>query len=120
MAGKRQRGIGNDSSWRCAFLILFFALLVSTASCGQNAKAKMTPQRVEVGVVKVVRKPLQRTLTVSSELVPFQQIDVYAKESGFVQKLNVDYGSHVQAGDVMAVLEIPAAPSAVGRRSSGD
>jgi len=44
---------------------------------------------------------------VSSEMVPFQQIDVYAKESGFVQKLNVDYGTHVKAGDVMAVLEIP-------------
>jgi len=67
----------------------------------------MSPERMEVGVVKVVRKPLQRTLVVSSELVPFQQIDVYAKESGFVQKLNVDYGSHVQAGQVMAVLEIP-------------
>jgi RND family efflux transporter MFP subunit len=40
-------------------------------------------------------------------LVPFQEIDVYAKESGYVQKLNVDYGSHVKAGQVMATLEIP-------------
>lgn len=32
---------------------------------------------------------------------------MYAKESGFVQKLNVDYGTHVKEGDVMAVLEIP-------------
>ena len=47
----------------------------------------------EVGVVKAARKTLQRTLVVSSELVPFQQIDVYAKESGFVRELNVDYGT---------------------------
>jgi multidrug resistance efflux pump len=33
-------------------------------------------------------------------------IDVYAKESGFVKQLNVDYGSRVQA-DVLATLEIP-------------
>lgn len=46
-------------------------------------------------------------LTVSSELVPFQEIDVYAKEAGYVKQLNVDFGSHVRAGDVMAVLEIP-------------
>ncbi len=50
---------------------------------------------------------MARYLTVSSELVPFQEIDVFAKESGFVSKLNVDYGSHVKAGQLMAVLEIP-------------
>jgi RND family efflux transporter MFP subunit len=60
-----------------------------------------------VGVTKVTRKSLQRQITLSSELVPFQEIDVYAKESGFVKKLLVDYGSRVQAGQLMAVLEIP-------------
>jgi RND family efflux transporter MFP subunit len=60
-----------------------------------------------VGVTKVTRKSLQRQITLSSELVPFQEIDVYAKESGFVKKLNVDYGSRVQAGQLMATLEIP-------------
>ncbi len=50
---------------------------------------------------------MARYLTISSELIPFQEIDVYAKESGFVSKLNVDYGSHVKKGQLMAVLEIP-------------
>jgi RND family efflux transporter MFP subunit len=50
---------------------------------------------------------MRRQLTLSSELVPFQQIDVYAKESGYVQQLYVDYGSHVRAGQVIATLEIP-------------
>jgi RND family efflux transporter MFP subunit len=40
-------------------------------------------------------------------LVPFQQIDVYAKESGFVQTLLVDYGSRVKKDQPMATLEIP-------------
>jgi len=52
-------------------------------------------------------RPIAEHLTVSSELVPFQEIDVYAKEAGYVKELNVDYGSHVRAGQVMAVLEIP-------------
>jgi RND family efflux transporter MFP subunit len=60
-----------------------------------------------VGVVKVGKKDLGRTLTVSSELVPFQEIDVYAKESGFVKELYVDYGSRVQANQLLATLEIP-------------
>ncbi|MGO9242055.1 MAG: efflux RND transporter periplasmic adaptor subunit [Bryobacteraceae bacterium] len=60
-----------------------------------------------VGVVQAGRKTLERQLTVSSELVPFQEIDVYAKESGYVRKLLVDYGTRVKAGQLMAVLEIP-------------
>ena len=84
-------------------------LMGALASCGgQVAKAKENgPQGREVGVVTVARKALHRTLVISSELIPFQQIDVYAKESGFVRELDVDYGAHVRTGQVMAVLEIP-------------
>jgi RND family efflux transporter MFP subunit len=87
------------------------------ASCGGAGKvqakdpgepsANPNPTGVSVGVVKVIRKNVGRTLTVSSELVPFQEIDVFAKESGFVKELNVDYGSHVQQDQVLATLEIP-------------
>ena len=60
-----------------------------------------------VGVTKVMKKSLGRDITLSSELVPFQEIDVYAKESGYVKNLLVDYGTYVKAGQVMAILEIP-------------
>src|ERR1700683_307636 len=60
---------------------------------------------VTVGVVSVKSMPLARSLTISSELVPFQEIEVYAKESGYVKQLLVDYGSRVQAGPLLAVLE---------------
>lgn len=60
-----------------------------------------------VSVVSATTKKLQRQLVVSSELIPFQQIDVYAKEAGYVRQLNVNYGTRVRAGQVMAVLEIP-------------
>jgi RND family efflux transporter MFP subunit len=39
--------------------------------------------------------------------VPFEEIDVYAKEAGYVKELLVDYGAHVRKGQLMAVLEIP-------------
>ena len=84
------------------------ALCCTFVSCTGKTEAKeQTPRTREVGVVKVARKTLERQLVVSSELVPFQQIDVYAKESGYVKELNVDCGAHVTAGQVMAVLEIP-------------
>jgi RND family efflux transporter MFP subunit len=100
---------------------LWLGLGVATAgvlaSCGGAKKvqakdpgepsANPNAAGVSVGVVQVIRKNVGRTLTVSSELVPFQEIDVFAKESGFVKELNVDYGSHVQKDQVLATLEIP-------------
>jgi len=76
-------------------------------SCGKVRAKVDSPAAVIVGVTKVARKSLQRQITLSSELVPFQEIDVYAKESGFVKNLYVDYGSRVQTGQLMATLEIP-------------
>jgi len=86
------------------FLVILLGLLTSCRSVGAKGSAQ---EAVTVGVTKVSRKSLQRQITLSSELVPFQEIDVYAKESGYVQKLYVDYGSRVKEGQLMATLEIP-------------
>src|SRR5579862_1782055 len=91
------------------------AMTVIMASCGSPGKVQANnpgspgagSSEISVGVVTIDRKTLGRTLTLSSELVPFQEIDIYAKESGYVKQLNVDYGSRVQANQVLATLEIP-------------
>ena len=100
------------SSKSASFLLL--GLIGATAgflaSCGNNDKvqAKATVTETSVGVIQVGRKDLTRTLTVSSELVPFQEIDVYAKESGFVKDLHgVDYGTRLEKNQIIATLEIP-------------
>ena len=92
---------------RCAAFGLLSLLLVFLPSCGKVRAKSDSPAAVTVGVTTVSRKSLERQITLSSELVPFQEIDVYAKESGFVKNLYVDYGSRVQSGQLMAVLEIP-------------
>ncbi|MGA2591248.1 MAG: efflux RND transporter periplasmic adaptor subunit [Bryobacteraceae bacterium] len=80
----------------------------SMAACSRGSRAETGEAvAVSVGVTRAVRMPLERQLTLSSELVPFQEIDVYAKESGYVRQLNVDYGTRVTQGQLMAVLEIP-------------
>ncbi|MBV9301154.1 MAG: efflux RND transporter periplasmic adaptor subunit, partial [Acidobacteriaceae bacterium] len=81
------------------------------ASCTRKdapAQQKTAPSAPEtVGVAVIKNQPLETTLTLSSELVPFQEIDIYAKESGYIKQLLVDYGTHVRRGQLMAVLEIP-------------
>jgi RND family efflux transporter MFP subunit len=85
-------------------------LISGLVGCGKHDPVRADSEldsAVHVGVSKVTRQNLHTQLTVSSELVPFQEIDVYAKESGYVHDLLVDYGTRVKKGQLMAVLEIP-------------
>jgi len=90
-----------------AFIGLVVISFVFLPSCEKIRSRTDSPAAVTVGVTPVTRKSLERQITLSSELVPFQEIDVYAKESGYVKTLLVDYGSRVQVGQLMATLEIP-------------
>ena len=89
------------------FAIFLFAVLLS--GCGSAAKSN--PRDPEdtphVAVIKIERRNLSNTLEIASELRPFQEIDVYAKVSGYIKKLDVDWGTHVKRGQLLAVLEIP-------------
>jgi RND family efflux transporter MFP subunit len=90
-----------------AALAVALAVTFSSCSGGDSSKVEADSPSTTVAVTRVEKKSLGRQITLSSELVPFQEIDVYAKESGYVKKLFVDYGTHVKAGQVMATLEIP-------------
>jgi RND family efflux transporter MFP subunit len=57
--------------------------------------------------VKVARRDLANTIEIASELQPFQEIEVYAKVSGYIRKLYVDWGTHVKQGQLLAELEVP-------------
>jgi RND family efflux transporter MFP subunit len=77
--------------------------------CGGTAKtnASSTADVPHVAVVPVARQSISSTLQIDSELEPFQEIPVYAKVSGYIQKLNIDWGTHVKSGQLLAVLEVP-------------
>jgi RND family efflux transporter MFP subunit len=83
------------------------AVLLGTAGCNDSRKSEAANAAPEAAVVKVQRKNISSTLEISSEFLPFQEIDVFAKVSGYVQKLYIDYGTHVKQGQLLAVLEIP-------------
>ncbi len=95
---------------RTGILALLMAL---TWSCNRSetpadtATATNNQVDVTVSTAAVKVQPVAQSLTLSSELVPDQEIDVYAKVAGYVKTLNVDYGSRVKKDQVMAVLEVP-------------
>src|SRR5579864_8802194 len=91
-----------------AYCPLLFLIAALVAGCGSSGKAKAdAADAPSVAVIKVTRQNLSNELEIASEFLPFQEIDVYAKVSGYIQKLYVDWGTHVKQGQILAVLEIP-------------
>jgi RND family efflux transporter MFP subunit len=86
-----------------------FLIVFALVGCGEGrpAAADDAANAPAAPVVKVVRGNIADNLEIASEFQPFQEVDVYAKVSGYIQKLYVDYGTHVKQGQILAVLEIP-------------
>lgn len=62
---------------------------------------------IPVSVTKVVREDLSRDLVIAAEFRPYQEIDVHAKVSGYIQSISVDVGDRVKQGQALATLEVP-------------
>ena len=60
-----------------------------------------------VAVSKVVREDLSKSVDITAEFLPWQNVEIHAKVSGYVKQINVDVGDHAKTGDVLATLEIP-------------
>lgn len=88
-------------------LLIALGLPVFLCGCGRSEKVDAAPTAPTVAVVNVARHDLANTLEIASEFQPYQEIEVYAKVSGYIQKLYVDWGTHVKEGQPMADLEIP-------------
>jgi RND family efflux transporter MFP subunit len=46
-------------------------------------------------------------VTISGEFRPYEEVELHAKVSGYVDKMKVDFGDKVKAGQLMATLEVP-------------
>jgi RND family efflux transporter MFP subunit len=60
-----------------------------------------------VAVETVDREDLWIEVTIPAEFRPYVEAELNAKVSGFLEKINVDFGDKVKAGQLLAVLEIP-------------
>jgi len=102
--------MGTNIKRAHAALFIFAAILTGTAAgCGGAGKgdAEDAAHAPVAPVVKVARGNLSNTLEIASEFQPLQQIEVFAKVSGYIKKLYVDWGTHVKRGQLLAELEIP-------------
>jgi RND family efflux transporter MFP subunit len=94
---------------RVTALAVLLVTCLSSTTCHQSpsttvAQAQATPQ---VDVIAVKLQKLSTTERLPAELAPYESVDLYAKETGFVRWIRVDRGSRVRQGELLAELEAP-------------
>lgn len=62
---------------------------------------------LEVPVARVTRQDLYNDYTIPAEFRPYVEVELHAMVSGYVRDMNVDFGDHVKAGQLLAKLEVP-------------
>jgi RND family efflux transporter MFP subunit len=63
------------------------------------------PVRAELAAV--MAQKLERLITLPGELTPYESVVLYARVSGFVEKVLVDKGSFVKKGETLVTLSAP-------------
>ena len=96
--------------WRPVLLSAAALLVVAATACksdypasGKTSDVKLQPRQVKT--VKVAEIPIGETVTVNGNLAAYDQTTVSMKVPGRLQTINVDFGSIVRKGQVIAQLE---------------
>ncbi len=116
-----------NSMKKISLFTLAAALAINLlSSCGESEEQKKLEQENQAQmdqtpVVKVapLRKSLfNASLQIPGELIPYQQVDIYAKESSFVKKVFVDVGTEVSEGQLLVSMEAPEINSQIAQAQS--
>jgi membrane fusion protein (multidrug efflux system) len=94
--------------------LLFCFLIATTMGCKSNAEEKEKAEKpakaaapAGTEVFSLSREDLSTAFHTPGELISYQQVDLYARETSFVKKLYADVGSEVKAGQLLISLEAP-------------
>lgn len=73
----------------------------------RHHKSAPPPASQAAATVQVTRGNLASSLTIAGQFLPYQQVDLHAKVSGYIRWIGVDIGDRVHQGQVLAKLEVP-------------
>ena len=97
----------KNTTYLTITLVVVFTFSTGCGAGQKAAESTASPAKATVAVAKAGFEDLSRTLTLTAEFRPFQEIEVMAKVSGYVKSITVDIGDHVKQGQLLATLEIP-------------
>jgi len=108
-------------------IALLFLTLAGFTACSdkkekeeiaQTEKQEAALDTPSVELITASKGRLAASISVPGELIPFQQVDLFAKINSYVKKLNADIGTQVHTGDLLATLEAPEINSQIAALQS--
>jgi len=84
-----------------------FALWSSRHAAAQTSVSHDATPTVVAGVAPVTRQDLFTEVTYAAEFRPYVEAELNAKVSGYLSRMNVDFGDKVKAGQLLATIEVP-------------
>jgi membrane fusion protein, multidrug efflux system len=92
-------------------LVAVTLYIVAIASCTQqkptveNSKDKFKIDSIKIFVLEL--DSAHKTISLTGDLVPGENVQIRSKLQGYIRKLNVDIGSKVVKGQVLALVDAP-------------
>jgi len=99
-----------ESLSTAAAIVLVAVCLAVSAGCGHSSDSSSSVSAdapPTAAVVEAKRTQLSNTLSIAGEFLPYQEVELHAKVTGYIRNINVDIGDHVHQGQVLANLEVP-------------
>jgi RND family efflux transporter MFP subunit len=97
----------HSSKRQMLLVILSAALVWPLSACSHSAVSEGAATVPVVPAARVIRTDLRNSITLTAEFEPFYEVDVMAKEAGYIKHMLVDIGDRVKEGQLIATLEIP-------------
>src|SRR5438093_4248182 len=97
-------------------IISGFLLLIVIASCNQKQSVVAKKEEVKTDSVNAFvlqTDAVKKDLSLPGELQPNENAQIRAKVQGYIRKVNVDIGSKVNRGQVLALIDAPEINSRV-------
>src|SRR5690349_21590058 len=80
-------------------------LVAGSAACSRTKQQEPTPEAVDVTTAAAISRGLQRDVEVVGSLAADEEVVVSAQAAGELSQLNVDFGSFVTQGQVIATID---------------
>jgi RND family efflux transporter MFP subunit len=104
--------VGTKHALKIAAGILCCLIIGSFVTYKVRAKSPvdkvLAAEGAPLAAVAIVKRgTVSNSFSVAGEFVPYQEVELHAKVSGYIRKINVDIGDRVKTGEILAVLEVP-------------
>jgi RND family efflux transporter MFP subunit len=114
VAARVTRGAGQvhrKTGKKYLLLLALVAYILALCGCAEEvSSANVKPveeTRIEVKAVHPHRGEVYRFINLPGEVRPLYEVTLFAKVDGYLEKLTVDKGDSVKAGDLIADIDVP-------------